>query len=42
MTILIGNKTSYNNSFKVNMAIKDGFYKPAEDIFHAPAPEWSS
>jgi len=35
-------QTSYNNSFKVNMAIKDGFYKPAEDIFHAPAPEWSS
>ena len=35
-------QTSYNNSFRVNMATKDGFYKPAEDIFHAPAPEWSS
>ena len=35
-------QTSYNNSFKANMATKDGFYKPAEDIFHAPAPEWSS
>jgi hypothetical protein len=35
-------QTSYNNNFRVNMATKDGFYKPAEDIFHAPAPEWSS